>query len=67
MVGNFLTETEREDGGMEVGWIDHTGKVVIAMDWDNANEFDSHGMAAVRKNGKWGWIDESGEVVLPLK
>lgn len=45
------------------GFIDHTGKVVIKPDYENAWEF-SEGRAAVRLKGKWGYIDKEGKLAI---
>lgn len=38
----------------------------IAPQYDNAQYF-SEGLAAVRKNGKWGYIDTAGKTVIPFE
>ena len=51
--------------GEKWGFIDKTGKEVIAFKYDNAYSF-SEGLAPVCLNGKWGWIDKAGkEVIAP--
>lgn len=46
------------------GFIDETGQVVIAPQFEWARDF-SEGLAAVRKNGnKWGFIDKTGKMVI---
>lgn len=50
-----------EDGSW--GFVDTTGKVIIAPAFDGAKSF-SNGLAAVCMNGKWGFIDTSGSVVI---
>lgn len=48
-------------------YIDLTGQVVIPNDgWDGASPF-YEGLAAVRKDGKWGYINTSGEYVIEPK
>jgi len=48
-------------------FIDMTGQVVIPNDgWDGASPF-YEGLAAVRKDGKWGYINTSGEYVIEPK
>jgi len=48
------------------GYIDRSGKEVIAPQWDVASAFDDEGMAKVKRDGKWGFIDRSGnEVIAP--
>jgi hypothetical protein len=50
--------------GGKWGFIDRTGRVVVAPKYDQALEF-SDGMAAVRVGKKWGYIDASGELRIP--
>jgi len=38
----------------------------IAPQYEDAQEF-SEGLAAVKKDGKWGYIDETGKVVIPFQ
>lgn len=47
------------------GYIDRTGKEVIAPAFEAGEKF-SEGLAAVRKNGKYGFIDKEGKEVLPF-
>ena len=58
-----------DQSAVRYGWIDLQGEVVILIEWEyeGAQDFDQHGMAPVKKGGKWGWIDESGELVIPLE
>lgn len=39
---------------------------IIAPQYEDAGGF-SDGLAAVKKNGKWGFIDESGKAVIPFE
>ena len=48
------------------GFIDKTGKEVIPIKYDAADNF-SEGLARVQLNGKWGYIDKNGKEVLPIK
>jgi TonB family protein len=49
------------------GYIDKTGKMVIPLLYDGANEF-SEGLAAVYVSGHdYGYIDKTGQMVLPLQ
>lgn len=47
----------REDG--KYGYIDKTGKVVIAPQYENTMGFNE-GLAATKLNGKYGFIDKKG-------
>jgi hypothetical protein len=47
---------------LKYGYIDDTGKVVIAVKFESASDF-SDGRAAVEVNGKWGYIDTAGEFI----
>jgi len=51
--------------GGKWGFIDKTGKVVIALIYDDVSYF-TEGLAPVSKDGKWGYIDITGNVVIPL-
>ncbi len=44
------------------GFMDRTGRVVIAPAFDDERDF-FHGLAAVRLPEKWGFIDETGKLV----
>lgn len=50
-----------EDG--RFGFIDGSGKTVIACSYDWARPF-SEGLAAVFTDGKWGYIDRTGEMAV---
>ena len=45
------------------GYIDRTGNVIIAPQFQQASEF-SEGVAAVNIDGKWGYIDQKGQIVI---
>ena len=69
VAGGPLLAAESDDGGdgsgrLRCGWIDRAGRMAIPFDWDDAHDFDDHGLAAVKRGGKWGWIDRSGAVVI---
>lgn len=59
----------------QYGFVDLNGKVVIEPQWDEVSgpqleELDkvagfSGGVAAVKRDGKWGWIDKTGRLFLP--
>jgi hypothetical protein len=51
----------REDG--KYGYIDKTGKVVIAPQYENTMGFNE-GVAATKLNGKYGYIDIKGKWVI---
>lgn len=44
--------------------MDISGKVIVKAQYEDAGEFSVNGLAAVKKDGKWGWINESGKVVV---
>ena len=50
--------------GRKQGWMDGTGRVVIAPQFDQAREF-SDGLAAVWVAGKYGYVDKSGALAIP--
>lgn len=63
-VGDFHEGKARfsRTGENGMGYIDKSGKVVLEGFY-YASDF-SEGLAAVRKDGKWGYINKDGEVVL---
>ncbi len=46
------------------GYINPQGEFVIGAQYDEAENFDSNGLAAVKINGKWGFINEAGEFAI---
>ena len=48
------------------GFMDRTGRVVIAPAFDDERDF-FHGLAAVRLPEKWGFIDETGKLTIPAR
>jgi hypothetical protein len=46
------------------GYLDSSGKLVIACRFDGAASF-SEKRAAVLQDGKWGFIDPAGELAIP--
>jgi serine/threonine protein kinase len=48
------------------GYIDTTGKEVIPLKYDYAQDFEKE-LAIVELNGKWGYIDKTGNEVIPIK
>jgi hypothetical protein len=45
------------------GYFDTTGKMVIALDYDECKPF-SEGLAAVRQASRWGFINREGKLVI---
>src|SRR5690606_30793943 len=43
------------------------GNIIIAAQYEAADEHFNDGLAAVKLQKKWGYINEKGEVVIPLK
>jgi hypothetical protein len=60
---SFLSEN-LEQG--KCGYIDKTGRVVIATQFDNMLDLESFydGLALVKVGGKYGYIDKTGQVVI---
>lgn len=48
------------------GFVDKNGKLVIALQYDTANDF-SEGLAAVSKNKQFGFINKKGQAIIPLQ
>lgn len=53
-------------GGGKWGFIDFTGKEVIALKYDDVKDF-SEGKAAVKLRGRWGYIDKNGNELTPFQ
>ncbi len=52
--------------GAHYGFIDKTGKQVIAPQYEQTSSFHE-GMCAVRVNKRWGFINRAGKIVVPPK
>ena len=61
--GDFTNGLSRWKFGKKYGFIDRTGKTVIAPKFDLTFQF-SEGLAAVMIGGKWGYIDTAGRMVI---
>jgi hypothetical protein len=61
--GNFSEGLAAVELGEKWGYIDVTGKMAIALQFDDARDF-SHGFAAVQIGKKWGFIDKTGQIVI---
>ncbi|HEY9047764.1 MAG TPA: WG repeat-containing protein [Ohtaekwangia sp.] len=48
----------------KMGYIDKTGKMVIANKFDQADDFEGD-LAKASYKGKWGFIDKTGKFVIP--
>lgn len=55
----------KKDG--KYGYINREGKLVVDYTYEDAQELNEHGYAAVKKDGKWGAIDKTGAVVVNCK
>lgn len=53
--------------GSKYGFIDNTGKEVIALKYESINDGFYEGLAAVKLNGKWGYINTAGNEVIPFQ
>lgn len=54
--------TSKKDG--KYGFVDAKGNVVVDYIYDDAQEANKYGYAAVKKDGLWGAIDKQGNVVI---
>jgi WG containing repeat len=61
---HLYPHAERQSGPW--GYIDKTGRVVIPLQYQQAQPF-SEGLAAVRKDDKFGFIDRTGRVVIDFQ
>jgi serine/threonine protein kinase len=50
--------------GSKYGYINHVGKLVIGLKFDQARSFSQDGLAAVKIGNKWGYIDVRGNVAI---
>ncbi len=49
----------------KIGWVDRNGKIVIPVEYHEAESFDEHGWAQVRRGKECGWINRQGKWVMP--
>lgn len=59
--GNTLFLDKKDN---KYGYLDKNGKVVVDYIYDDAEEQNAYGYAAVQKDGKWGAINEKGEEIV---
>ena len=52
----------KKDG--KYGFVDNKGNVVVEYIYDDAQELNKYGYAAVKKDNKWGAIDKEGKVII---
>ncbi len=52
--------------GAKYGYVSHILRLDIAVMYENAMDF-SDGLAAVKKDGKWGYINENGVTAIPFE
>jgi hypothetical protein len=61
--GNQRAAVQEEENG-KYGFIDHSGRYVINPTFEDAKPF-TEGLAAVRRNKRWGYLKKSGEMQIP--
>ncbi len=61
-----LVTAPRMTPTMKVGYLNRDGKLMIANQFDSARPF-AEGLAAVRKNDRWGYINHDGQFVIQPK
>lgn len=59
--------SRRELEGIRYGYIDSSGKLIIPISFDSAQDFQENELAIVRIDDKAGMIDEKGNYVIKLK
>ena len=59
-----VTDSLKE--GAKHGYVSHILRLEIALMYENAMDF-SDGLAAVKKDGKWGYINENGVTAIPFE
>ncbi len=52
----------KKDG--KYGYVNKQNEVVVDYIYEDAKEFNQHGFAAIKQNGKWGAIDASGKIIV---
>lgn len=45
------------------GFVDRSGDVKVAVEYDMVTDFNEYGFAGIKKDGKWGVVDQSGKIV----
>ena len=58
--------SNRQGDGLIAGVIDHTGALVIPMEYENIGQCVD-GLIPVKKNGKWGYINKENQVVIDFE
>lgn len=66
-VGEFHEGLARVRIGERYGFIDTTGKLVIAMSDDWCSERFSEGLCLIKRGGKFGYMDMQGRTVIPCQ
>lgn len=64
--GKQSQEPGKWDASGKIGFIDKTGRMVIAPKFDGTWGF-SEGLAPVQAGDKWGYIDKTGQMVISAK
>ncbi|MFT3883398.1 MAG: WG repeat-containing protein [Gemmatales bacterium] len=54
-----------KDDPQIMGWVDHNGKIVIPIEYREAESFDEQGWAKVKRGTESGWINRQGKWVMP--
>ena len=55
----------RDRDADQIGWVDRQGKVVVPAEFNEAESFDEHGWANVKRGKESGWINRQGKWVMP--
>ena len=58
--------SNRQGDGLIAGAIDHSGALVIPMEYENIGQCVD-GLSPVKKNGKWGYINKENQVVIDFE
>ncbi|WP_179281038.1 WG repeat-containing protein [Paenibacillus sp. XY044] len=64
-VAELLRASIRTAEGIRWGYINTSGKMVIAARYEDAADFQKNGLATVREDGKYGLIDQAGVWIVP--
>ena len=65
-VGRFRGGLAKIELNGKYGYVDVTGKEVVALKYDSVGSFRG-GLAAIQLNGQWGFVDKTGKEVIEPK
>ncbi len=66
-IPGYLPRGFHDTGGVNFGFIDKTGKIVMEPQFRDAKDFSEGLTAVMNSDRKWGFIDKTGKVVIPFQ